>query len=1012
MSRASIQPLNVGATAPETLSVLQQRLQVAEEQAEALIQDMGSLGVTREQVLDSPSAVREACQRPVSPVRVWRAMGGLGGESVLWRNCEELVSRVCRLESILHSLKLTIFRMETERELNPSHPAQVVEQLSALQKEREEEQRAARKEVMQIQDQLWQACQERDEALDEARNLQEALEVSTTSKMNVALAAEELKVVKAQMADKLQELRTQLSEEANRRLETEQSQDALLQRVKDMEGAVELERERVHVLQMNCQTLQNERHEVRQVLRGEAERASQLEKQCQQLRDKADAKDSIVSQLTDELKSTRLAIQRLQRENSKLLQDESNLKTAADKVQGLNAQLEGQCSELSAALRSMTVENARLVADHQAELKAERERVLRQLQDQDLLLDAARRNIQAELQGALKDRLRLQKEIEALRSDHQQLQQSSKVAQETAATQREVLESTINRLQGQLSGSGKKESVKRERDRILTEIQSVVSNLEMERNSLQTELTKAKSREVQLHLELEAVTDSKQQFKRTNTLEKLHTRASADAIAYRSRCHKLEQKLTQVEASLEQKEEDFALAVVARDEAQLEYQALKAQVCQLEEELRGRDRVAQTLQGVLASHSRLKSSTETLQAELGGREEEVTFLRKERVQIQQDLEGLQAQVEKLQDDLMITHTEMEPLRKALETVSLDNKQLAQNLEQALLANNKLLSKLSRAQDQHESLQSQNRQLLSQREEELRETREEVKWLTNHLDSLKEQLKKEKSGGKRMSSKEVTELKKTLEEASSRSGDLSRANRELREKVGELEKVVSNQKARIKDLNIQMKQHLENRAALANSQRMKEMEETLKGLEILKDEYHRRNNEQGQLIQQFQCELKRLSSTQEGELEAERGQRQALLDKCQRLEENMRILRQSRDEAEARLREASLESQQITENLVEAHSWFRSKFNSLKKDLEKTRPSKEVSSEKLVSMESSNQDTLSTSTEGENKVQSSPALMDRKQNHWSTTLHRWETKRELARLSARCRQTGDTDTQAK
>ncbi|XP_061073350.1 coiled-coil domain-containing protein 150 [Conger conger] len=1016
MSRAAIQPLRIGATAPETLSIVQQHLLVAEEQTEGLIQDMGSLGVPREQLLHSPALVRDGCQRPVSPVRVWQAVGGR--DAALWQNCEALMSRMCRLESILHSLKLATFRLETERQLDPSNSARVMEQLSALQKESQEEQREARKELLQVQDQLWQACQEREEALEEAQKLREELEVATTSKMDVALAAEELKVIKVQMTERLFELKVQLSQEADLRLEAQRTHDALLQRVKEMEGVVEMEREQVQVLQTDCQAMQSDRQGVRQALKKEAERASLLEKQSQQLRDNADVKDSIISQLTDELKSAHLALQRLQQENSRLQKDEGNLKTAAERVQVLNVQLQGQCTELNGALRSLTVENARLLSAHQAELKAERERVLQQLQEQDLLLDAARRNIQAELQGALKERLRLQQDLDVLRRDHQQLQQSSRVAQETSVTQRERLESAVVRLRAELSGAGKDgEALKRERHRTLAEMQNKVSKLEKEKSSLQTQLTKAKSRVVQLQIELNGQTEHKQQEKRSSILEKKYAKASAEVSSSKLTCHQLEQNLSQAEASLRRKEEELALARAARDDALRDKQALRdqmenlqdlhrSQLCQLEEQLGARRQdgewVTQTLHGMLESHARLQDSSHSLQAQLGGREGELTALREERAQLQQHVERLQTHVERLQHDLLATDAEMEPLRKALETVSVDNKQLAHTLEQALLANNQLVGRLGRTQDQQENIQSQHQQLLSEREAELKDTREEVKWLTDHLDSVKEQLRKDSNCQKRASHREVTELKKAVDEATSRSGDLSRANRELREKVGELEKVVSNQKARIKDLTTQLKQFAENRAVMASSLRMKEMEGTLKGLESLKDEYQRRNNEQSQLIQQFQSEMQRLASSQEGELETEREHRQVLQDKCERLEENTRQLRRGRDEAEERLREASVESQQITENLIEAHSWFRSNFNSLKKELEKSKRKKEQAAEKLGSLGNAKEGTPSTSTDCENEDRSGPTVPEPRPNYWTATVQRWETKRELARISEKYR----------
>lgn len=119
MSRSVIHPLSAGATAPEVLSLLHQRLLVAEEHAEALIRDMGSLGVSRDQLLEPVE--RDPIQRPLSPLKMRQALGEAVGEGVLWRQCDALVSRVCHLESLLQTLKLTTFRLETERELDPSH---------------------------------------------------------------------------------------------------------------------------------------------------------------------------------------------------------------------------------------------------------------------------------------------------------------------------------------------------------------------------------------------------------------------------------------------------------------------------------------------------------------------------------------------------------------------------------------------------------------------------------------------------------------------------------------------------------------------------------------------------------------------------------------------------------------------------------------------------------------------------------------------------------------------------
>ncbi|XP_035648331.1 coiled-coil domain-containing protein 150 isoform X3 [Oncorhynchus keta] len=1051
MSRPVIQPLSAGATAPEALSLLHQRLLVAEEQAESLIREMGSLGVSREQLLEPVE--RDPIQRPISPVKMHHALREPGGEGLLWRQCDGLVSRVCRMESLLQTLKLTTFRLETERDLDPSHSARLKEQLSALQQESDEEQRVSRREVMRLRDLLRDACLDRDKSRGEVQRLGEALEVATTSKMDVALAAEELKMVKVQMSEKLLQLKEQMSQESARSFENEKSHSALLQRVEEMERVVEMERRQAHTVQADCHALRSDGQATRQRLQEEKDRGHRLQEQCEQLKGQAEVKDSLVLELTGELKA-------------------------------FNNQLESQCSELSSALHSLTVEKSKLLTEHQASIKAERSRVTKQLQEQDLLLDAARRNIQAELQGALSAKVKLQMELETLKVDHTQLLQSSMVAQETVATQRELLERTIERLRGNLNSAVKEGEVMRtDRDCAKTEMCIVVTKLEGERSALETQLANVKleagslnstlqkqeeenrrlmgklavmehqqnaqqqveqmlkeltdsknnlayekgklqTRVDQLQEELQALRDthveSVQQCKLSSVLENKYTQVSSEISTLKTTCHKLEAQLRQAQAEVQVKEGEAMSVVAARDEALRDSQALRGQLDKLQKQHRdklcelegwlgvsrqGGGSVAQTLENVLVSHSRLQHNTETVQKELGRREQELASLRRDRLQGQREIQKLQAEVEKLQDIMATSNSKknkmLEPSRKALDVARLDNKKLAQSLEQAVLANSTLQANLDRARDQHQST-------ITQREVELAEARAEIGRWSKHLESMKLRMRKERDSMKRLSQREISELRKALEDLSSRSGDLSRANRELREKTSELEKVVSNQKVRLRDQKTQLKQHLDNRATLGNSQKIKDMEGELKSLKTLKDQYQKKNYEQSELIQQFrsetlslQRELRRLSSSQEGELEAERELRHVMQDKCQRLEESIKKLQEAKDQAEQKMKEVSLESQQISENLEEAHSWFRSKFDSLKSDGE---PNRSMGDEEPQE----NGDHTPGSSKG--GAHSSSCKRNRKTlcdsrppeppewERWRSTMQRWETKRELARIA--------------
>ncbi|XP_018603899.1 coiled-coil domain-containing protein 150 isoform X2 [Scleropages formosus] len=471
MSRAVIRPLQVGVTPPETLSVLQQRLRMAEEQADELVRGMESLGVPCRQLPETLGSVQHP--PPVTPAHA--------GHVLERCSCEALVSRVCRLESLMQTLKLSTFRLEAEKELSSTHSASLMEQLSVLQRESEEERQAARKEATRLQDRLHRACQDRTEALEKVKQLEEALEAAATSKVDVALEAEELKEVKLQMNGKLLELNELLSQEASRNSELKRSQGALLQRIRRMEKMIENERRQRELLQADCRTVRHKKREAEWQWHKEVARAQRLEEQCQQLQQQADIKESLISQLTGELKE-------LLQENGRMLKDGEDLRASAHKTQALKAQLEMQCAELSTALRSTMMENVQLQTEHQASLKVEQH-----LREQDLLFDAARRSIQAEMKKAQSEKLSLQEALRSLQAEHAELQRSSIAALANTVTQRELLERTVDMLQGELNAAVVQgETLKREKESTQAEACVSISKLEAERSSLEARLTELK----------------------------------------------------------------------------------------------------------------------------------------------------------------------------------------------------------------------------------------------------------------------------------------------------------------------------------------------------------------------------------------------------------------------------------------------------------------------------------------------------------------------------------------
>lgn len=128
--------------------------------------------------------------------------------SLLWKNCEFLVNRMCHLENLIESLKRNIFRLQTEKELNPQKtgtarrrlqgtwfcaalasfvlpvplftfllcpsvlcPAFLKDQLNTIQEEHSTDLKLLHLEVLNLRQQLRDVKEEEDSAQDEVQRL-------------------------------------------------------------------------------------------------------------------------------------------------------------------------------------------------------------------------------------------------------------------------------------------------------------------------------------------------------------------------------------------------------------------------------------------------------------------------------------------------------------------------------------------------------------------------------------------------------------------------------------------------------------------------------------------------------------------------------------------------------------------------------------------------------------------------------------------------------------------------
>ncbi|KAM9250010.1 coiled-coil domain-containing protein 150 [Dugong dugon] len=363
-----------------------------------------------------------------------------------------------------------------------------------------------------------------------------------------------------------------------------------------------------------------------------------------------------------------------------------------------------------------------------------------------------------------------------------------------------------------------------------------------------------------------------------------------------------------VKSILEKNEEELSLAVRCRDAALKESQKLKGDLEALEERENRKVgnfqrqlaeakedncKVTIMLENVLASHSKMQGALEKVQMELGRRDSEIAGLKKERALNQQRVQKLEAEVDQWQARMLVVDaqhsSEMEPLQKALDIAREDNRKLAMSLEQSLQTNNHLQTKLDHIQEKLESKELEQQNLETFKERMAEESKMEAELHAERIEALRKQFQTERETAKKVAQRETNE----------------------------------------------------------------QIEQELRQMELIKDQYQKKNYEQALSIQKFVSEMTSLqkemqllaksqydasarSKQQEVRLEAERKIRQELENRCQELEETVRHLKKCKEATENKLKEASVESEQITANLEEAHRWFKCKFDGLQLELTKNR----------------------------------------------------------------------------
>ena len=176
-----VQPLPVeGGHSQETLNVLQHRLVSAEEDAKNLVDQLATMSFKSSRDGNSlqQSSQSTAGGSTVTPYKVRSA-----DADTLHQNYESLVSRVCRMESSIQTMKLSLLRAQAELDLNKQQKISANEKLSVTADAYEKELNKLSRDLVQSRKDCKEAQEERRRAQDDVRRLQEELDVATSGKV-------------------------------------------------------------------------------------------------------------------------------------------------------------------------------------------------------------------------------------------------------------------------------------------------------------------------------------------------------------------------------------------------------------------------------------------------------------------------------------------------------------------------------------------------------------------------------------------------------------------------------------------------------------------------------------------------------------------------------------------------------------------------------------------------------------------------------------------------------------
>ncbi|XP_077998846.1 coiled-coil domain-containing protein 150-like [Glandiceps talaboti] len=1022
--RPPIPTIKSQQTTSHTLDVLHDRLNTAEQDTVNLIRQLHGIGINP--MAEHPTK-DTGIQPPLAPFQVENP-----DTEVLLKNYENLVSRVCKTESTIQSMKLNLCSLQAEHDLGKRDTESLSEKLAITTEAYDRDTKKLNRELARARKELKETMDERNGLEEDVRRVTSALEVATAAKTDLAAKFEEMKSTKQKLNKRLQEMREELVREISLRSSLEESHATLLERIQDMEGVVESERSEVKTLAKDCTQLRKEGIKAKAENKREYQLREQMESAIKQLTTQLETKDVDLRDVKEKNKVMSSTLTAMKKENIEMRNEMEQLRKVKDEAQATIQQLETENKEVHDALKTASSENAEMVETHRKALEAEKKASAVYIEERLKSLEESSKKDKEAKDSAVKKCQEMQTELEITKMKLSEADSGSK-------KDRDALESALDQLKDELLVIQKdKEAAMKDKENLLEEVNQAVDGMSEERTKLQDELAQAKlditsltQEKAQLdqenvrlmermsaveqqqqaqsqvdnamkemlesknrlayekgrlqtkvdHLQEElstlanAKTEVVQLRKMNSALETKFTKTNSDLGTAKIQIQRFESQLKQIQSQSERKEKDFSMAIKARDDAVKEGQRLIGHVEAVEERERQKihslqrslsdakqdnAKIASTLESVMSSHSQLQTTVENLQTELGRKDSEVMVLKSDRRSDQHSVQELQKEIDSLQNKLLnmesMESREVEPLRHALEKAKADSIKMAESLEEVLQSNTRLQISVEKLQHEVQQKDYHLRKMKDQREQERLQSDQQLNTYQEKLNNLRTQTKSDMDSSRKRMQRELNELRKNYDDTVSKVSDLSKANTELRHKVVDVEQQSNRYKERIRSMKAQLEHYQKNKKSNEDmGEKLKAISSELAELEKVKNEYMLKNGQQSKTISSFvsqisslQSELKTLSQAQqdltekcrkqEKLIEREKSKKEDIYRKYKTLQKRTDVIEDLRNQAEEKLVEANNESVQVSQNLQEAHDWFKNRFENLQTELVRSKRS--------------------------------------------------------------------------